>query len=223
MDASIQEDLQLVQKFRQFIDSSGFPCVGAKLALKKNRVDIHLLDSFRCLNGVDDLLEKLQRFSRAYSPASSLLFQSFVIIFRDQKTLSEEEFEREMWGFLQRLHDMDRVDYQWDPDVSSDPKSPHFSFSIGARGYYIIGMHSKSARKSRQFVRPALVFNLHDQFERLRKDGRFWSMRGSITRRDIASNGSRNPMLTNHGEESEAREFSGRVVGPDWRCPLNEC
>jgi hypothetical protein len=32
--------------------------------------------------------------------------------------------------------------------------------------------------------------------------------------------GSVNPMLARHGETSEARQYSGRVVEADWRCPL---
>ena len=39
--------------------------------------------------------------------------------------------------------------------------------------------------------------------------------------RDEAIAGSRNPMLARHGEASEARQYSGRAVDPDWRCPFH--
>ena len=53
--------------------------------------------------------------------------------------------------------------------------------------------------------RPALVFNLHDQFEQLRAQGRYERMREAILERDVALAGSLNPMLARHGEASEAR------------------
>jgi len=39
--------------------------------------------------------------------------------------------------------------------------------------------------------------------------------------RDEAIAGSRNPMLTRHGELSEARQYSGRSVDEVWRCPFS--
>jgi FPC/CPF motif-containing protein YcgG len=65
-----------------------------------------------------------------------------------------------------------------------------------------------------------MVFNLHDQFERLRAENRYETLRTSIIQRDVAVAGSPNPMLARHGESSEARQYSGRAVEPDWRCPF---
>ena len=65
-----------------------------------------------------------------------------------------------------------------------------------------------------------MIFNLHDQFETLRADGKYEGMREKIMLRDEALAGSRNPMLTRHGELSEARQYSGRVVDAEWRCPF---
>ena len=66
------------------------------------------------------------------------------------------------------------------------------------------------------------MFNLHDQFERLREAGRYERMREKIIDRDRALAGDSNPMLARHGEASEARQYSGRQVGPDWRCPFRD-
>jgi FPC/CPF motif-containing protein YcgG len=46
-------------------------------------------------------------------------------------------------------------------------------------------------------------------------------LRAAITERDIAYSGSRNPMLKRHGEDSEARQYSGRMVGKEWKCPFS--
>ncbi|PIW56526.1 MAG: hypothetical protein COW16_00365, partial [Sphingomonadales bacterium CG12_big_fil_rev_8_21_14_0_65_65_10] len=69
---------------------------------------------------------------------------------------------------------------------------------------------------------PTLIFNLHDQFERLREEGRYETMRRSILTRDEAYSGSINPMLARHGDASEARQYSGRVVDEDWSCPFSD-
>ena len=68
----------------------------------------------------------------------------------------------------------------------------------------------------------ALVFNLHEQFERLREEGRYERMRERILSRDLALSGSINPILARFGETSEARQYSGRLVERDWRCPFHD-
>ena len=45
-------------------------------------------------------------------------------------------------------------------------------------------------------------------------------MREKILKRDEDWSGSINPMLAVHGSISEARQYSGRVVGEDWECPF---
>ena len=67
-----------------------------------------------------------------------------------------------------------------------------------------------------------MVFNLHDQFEKLRAGGRYERMRDAILERDRQLAGDINPMLARHGESSEARQYSGRMVGDDWECPFRD-
>ena len=66
-----------------------------------------------------------------------------------------------------------------------------------------------------------MVFNLHDQLERLREAGRYDSLRGAILERDLKLEGSLNPMLSQHGTKSAARQYSGRAVGEGWECPFS--
>jgi len=84
----------------------------------------------------------------------------------------------------------------------------------------VVGLHPRASRPARTFAKPTLVFNLHDQFEELRRAGKYEGMREKIMVRDEALAGSRNPMLARHGESSEARQYSGRIVDADWRCPF---
>jgi FPC/CPF motif-containing protein YcgG len=65
-----------------------------------------------------------------------------------------------------------------------------------------------------------MVFNLHRQFAQLRDEDRYHRFSEAIIERDVAFDGSANPMLDEHGSSSEARQYSGRVVGEDWVCPF---
>ena len=104
--------------------------------------------------------------------------------------------------------------------MSSDPADPHFSFSFAGRALYVIGMHANSSREARRFPWPTLIFNPHEQFERLRADGKWKHMQETIRRRDHALQGTINPMLSDFGERSEARQYSGRAVEENWRAPF---
>ena len=66
-----------------------------------------------------------------------------------------------------------------------------------------------------------MVFNLHEQFTRLRARGKFETMKQVIQAREMAFQGSINPMLASFGESSEARQYSGRAVPADWSCPFH--
>ena len=93
---------------------------------------------------------------------------------------------------------------------------------LGSRGkaFYMVGMHPNSSRKSRQAPYPAIAFNLHLQFEKLREKGRYEQVKHRIRDRDIELQGNMNPMLQDFHEGSEARQYSGRKVGEEWKCPF---
>jgi FPC/CPF motif-containing protein YcgG len=130
------------------------------------------------------------------------------------------EFEGLLWKQLRLLHERDAARFDWDPEVASDPDDPRFSFSFGGQALYVIGMRANSSREARRFPWPVLVFNPHEQFERLRGDGKWKRMQGTIRQRDLQLQGSINPMLSDFGERSEARQYSGRAVEENWRAPF---
>ena len=128
-----------------------------------------------------------------------------------------------MWDRIQSLADKDSWRGQdYDGSVSPHPDDPKFSLSFGGQAFFVVGLHPNASRPARRFPRPTLVFNLHDQFERLRAEGRYEKMRDKIIERDVALAGEPNPMLARHGEASEARQYSGRVVDDAWACPFRD-
>ncbi len=162
------------------------------------------------------LAKELLGFAR--SPmASKRTLATFVAIFRQPCSPSEMEFEKLLWLQLQRLDEISARNFRWDKSVVSDPTQPRFSFSFAGRAFYIVGLHGNSSRVARRFTWPALVFNPHAQFEKLRHDGKWLRMRNAIRQRDLALQGSINPMLADFGEISEARQYSGRLVDDNWQ------
>jgi FPC/CPF motif-containing protein YcgG len=212
-------DGALIDQFQAFVAAESFPCVGAKSALNRDQMVFEVEHDIRT-GPRPTTLTSLQRFSQAYQ-TDSPLFQSVVVLFRDATMLSEHAFETYLWRYLQRLHDADAASHEWDPTVSKNPDASDFSFSVGGRGYYVVGLHPGASRVARRFSHPALVFNLHDQFERLRDGGKYESIRDTIIQRDTHLEGTRNPMLKQFGTSSEARQYSGRVVDEQWRCPFH--
>ena len=207
-----------IRAIRARIAAPNFPCAGAKAALAQKAISFHTAGDLRDDAGDQTLLARLQAFARDTPPDA--VFVTLIALFPGTPLLDERAFEAALWSRLQSMHALDAPRHRWDPSVSSDPASPDFSMSLGGRGFYIVGLHPGASRRARRFGCAALVFNLHSQFEVLRADGRYDKLREAITARDVAFSGSRNPMLAVHGEASEARQYSGRVVGDDWRCPF---
>ena len=202
------------------VKADSFPCVGAKAALAKGTLAVLACD--RIDSAWDDLRihDGLLKWAEDYRRDPGL-FRSFAVVFDGPDGLSENEFERAMWKRAQSLSDKDVWRGQsYDESVSHDPANPYFSLSFGGSAFFLVGLHPNASRPARRFGRPTIIFNLHDQFETLRAEGKYEGMREKILVRDEDLAGSRNPMLARHGDSSEARQYSGRVVGPEWQAPF---
>ena len=209
----------LARAFESFVRDQAFPCVGAKSALARSQMEIvvarDITSAWDDLRIHPGLFEAARRFT-----VDPTLFQSFVVVFEGPRSLNELEFERAMWDRIQSLSDKDAWNgVAYDSTVDADPDSPHFSLSFGGEAFFAVGMHPGASRPARRFQTPAVVFNLHRQFEMLRASGAYEKLRASILQRDESLAGSINPMLARHGDSSEARQYSGRQVAESWSCP----
>ena len=204
------------------IADAAFPCVGAKSAMARGMLKTVVCHSLESAWDDVQIHSELLEWTRAYREDPSGL-RSLAVVFEGPRDLSEERFEMAMWARLQSLADKDNWRGQlYDHSVSADTDDPHFSLSFGGAAFFVVGLHPCASRPARRMPRPTLVFNLHDQFKRLREEGQYERMRETIIKRDAALAGTVNPMLTRHGEASEARQYSGRVVAEDWRCPFRD-
>jgi FPC/CPF motif-containing protein YcgG len=135
--------------------------------------------------------------------------------------LDEAGFEAALWQRLQALHRRDAQSFRWDASVSSDPASPQFSMSLGGRAFYVIGVHPGAQPQGAPLrlrgagVQPAQPIRDPARGRPLREDAR-GHHRARHRLQRLAQ-----PDAGVHGEASEARQYSGRVVGAQWRCPFS--
>ncbi len=220
MRAQFTTDHPLIDAFHEHVADQDFPCVGAKSALARGQIKAVVARAIDSAWNDLEIHAALMAFVGDYR-RDDKLFQSLAVIFEGPDDLDEAGFEAHLWERVQSVSDKDAwLGQDYDRRVSPDPQNPHFSLSFAGEAFFVVGLHPQSSRPARRFVAPVMVFNLHDQFERLRAEGCYEKLRGSILERDEAFAGSVNPMLARHGEISEARQYSGRVVDPAWRCPF---
>lgn len=221
---SSQQASALVDAFRAHVEAPSFPCVGAKASLSRDALQIATFTSLGCRDNDLRLLDCLEDFALHLQSVDldAPTVHSFAAVFDGPEDTDEHRFEALLWSQLQRLHTLDfRRGGRWSPDVGSDPDDAAFSLSLAGHPFFVIGLHPGASRLARRFPTPALVFNSHRQFERLRDDGRYVRMQAATRARDTALQGSINPNLADFGTAAETRQYSGREVGEEWRCPFH--
>lgn len=216
--AKRKENLDLRKKFERFILKDNHPCIMAQTVFSMDQVELHSYSNFGSRETAKSILKDLEKYIASYD-FESKDFKTFLAVFPESKDYSEIGFERKLWEQLQNLHSVD--DASWDKEVSEDPEDEHFSFSLGGRAFYIVGVHPGASRLARRSPYPAIAFNLHWQFEKLREMGVYDNVRDKIRDRDRELQGSINPMLEDFGTNSEARQYSGRKVDEAWKCPFH--
>ncbi len=206
----------VVRALTEMVTHPQYPCLGARSVFRRESASIVVLDEMDHADDLATLAEHLRTFGE--QTRDSEHFVSLIAAFRSPATTTEAPFETLLWGVLQTLHDGD--DQPWARGVSDDPAQPHFAFSHAGTAFFIVGLHPGASRIARRAPLPMLVFNLHEQFEQLREEGGFDRMRTAIRTRDTRLQGGVNPMAEDHGEDSEARQYSGRAVDDTWKPPF---
>jgi FPC/CPF motif-containing protein YcgG len=204
--------------FAGFAGGDGHPCLGARSVVRRNAYELNVYGRLGTASAARALNEDLCRFGAGVRPGE---LSSLVAVFSEPSAMTESRFREMLWAQLQKMHDLDSAAHPWDPRVSSDPDDPRFSFSVGGRAYFIVGLHAGSSRWARRFAWPTLVFNPHEQFAAMRERGGYERMRTLVRGRDLRLQGTVNPVLGDHGSVSEASQYAGGAVTQDWRCPLH--
>ena len=208
------------QELRNWLLDPRYSCVGAKAAFNSGSYRLGAYGDLTDSGALAGLARDLWTFTQEQTRLGGD-FTTFAASFSGPAVTTEEEFERHLWNILQTLYDVDRLYNPADEKVAEDPESGDFGFSFAGRGFFVIGLHPASSRLARRFAWPTLIFNAHFQFGRLKADGRYQKMQTAIRARETAWQGTLNPNLSDFGERSEARQYSGRAVEEDWQCPFH--
>ncbi|WP_411139261.1 guanitoxin biosynthesis heme-dependent pre-guanitoxin N-hydroxylase GntA [Streptomyces sp. C10] len=209
----------LTEELRQWLLSDSFSCLGARIAVRHDTLHVATLGTMgddittRCLH------KEITQFAKSML-GDDENFATFVALFDTSDRMSEVAFSDRLWAQLQALHEVDREQYMWSPEVSSDPESTDFGFSVAGHPFFIVGLHPMASRMSRRFCAPGLAFNSHRQFHRIKKSGVYGGLQQRIRAREIRLQGSTNPALAEFGEVSEARQYSGGPPRDEWKCPF---
>ena len=213
--------MQLVHdSFHALVLSPAFSCVGAKAAIHHGAYRMGMYGEMNSAEATAGLARDLFAFVKEQNKLSSN-FTTFVASFVGPYATDEEDFERHLWAQLQSLHDQDALYHTWDSSVASNPEHPKFSFSFAGRAFFIVGLSPASSRWTRRFAWPTLIFNAHYQFERLRELGKYKPLQKAIRLRECVLQGTISPNLSDFGEVSEARQYAGRAVEHEWKCPFS--
>ena len=206
------------EDFRDHISNDDFSCIGAKAALNGSIFRIGFYYKMNTPETNTVLAHDLQMFAAEQKKASSN-YASFAAIFSAPIFENEKAWENALWTQLENLHRLEG-NSAWDPSVSSNPEDVNFSFSFAGTGFFIVGLNPGSSRVARRFSRATMVFNPHAQFDRLRELDQYERLQKTIRRRELKLQGSLNPNLSDFGTQSEARQYSGRAVEENWKCPF---
>ncbi|MFE2205056.1 guanitoxin biosynthesis heme-dependent pre-guanitoxin N-hydroxylase GntA [Streptomyces rubiginosohelvolus] len=210
----------LIEDLCRWLISDSFSCLGARIAVRHDSLRVVALGEMGTQATTQNLHAEITEFTEALLREDEN-FATFVALFNTPLQLSELAFEERVWAQLQALHEVDRKQHPWASDVSSDPETADFGFSVAGHPFFVVGLHPEASRISRRFRVPGLAFNSHQQFRRLKASGLYGGLQQSIRAREIRLQGSINPALADFGEVSEARQYSGRPPTEEWICPFS--
>lgn len=213
-------DIEKIEnEYKSFILNDDHPCIMAKTLFKMEKYHLKVYDSMEEISVLQKMVQDVTDYVDQYNFQRNS-FESFIAVFPTNAFNDEISFEKALWKTLQTLSNLDSA--EWDQKVSDDPEDLNFSFSLGGKAFYIVGLHPKSSRIARQSPYPTLVFNLHHQFDKLREIGTYHAVRDTIRKNDAKLQGHINPVLRDFGDDSETKQYSGRQVEANWKCPFHK-
>lgn len=211
--------LKVREAIVHLIQPKDYPCVPAISSLQNEEYLVGIYSEFGTGKNACALYQDLIYFSQTQKKSQAAYF-SFWAVFQDAPPASEDEFEKTLWRELSALSSCEDPSVPWDSNFSSDPAKPNFCLSLGGDAFFVVGLHEKSSRKSRQFPWPAMIFNLYSQFDELNRLGRYEAVVKTNRAREIKIHGSLNPMVEKYNDTWEAIQFSGKENPPEWKCPF---
>lgn len=203
------------ENFQQYIKSQEMVCFFGKAAAKNERITY--LHSFTAMDNPQTAKEVLPKIYEYISEKDIknvdqmevIQPPSLVLLLPHEKPFSSvDEAARSLFSFLKHLHESDVASgYNWSPDVSADPHSNKFSFSIGGEAFFLPFLYPQAYAPARRAPFPALVLNSHRIFELLRRKGKYSKAKELIRQQQIEQFGFVPELLADHGQDLEFPQY----------------
>ena len=208
-------DLDIVNHFQAHIQSAQFPCPMAQSALFGGGLTVGIYDG---LDDADSLIELYKDAERWNARGGRSGYVSFLAAFRRQIASEQDRFHSVLWKVLGTLRLMDTAISPAPPGTSDDINAPDFAFSLYGSAFFVVGLSPVSPRISRRTRFEGFALNPHDQFEKLRAERKMERIQQISRKKDLALQGSTNPLLASHGEISAAHQYSAveDAILPEW-------
>lgn len=203
----------------QFILGDRFACLAGRSAWRQGGITHRHYDLLGGTESARLMALDLEEFVNG-ADWSARSFTSFIATFEQPRGVDELRFEELLWQHLQLLHKADAQTHRWTDGYASDPQAKEFAYSVAGHPFFVIGLHETHRRWGRRPPFPMLAFNSHEQFDRIKGAGMWDRLAEKIRKQDVKLQGDINPNLTEYGELSEARRYSGRPKPTGWKCPF---
>lgn len=191
------------------------PCIGARALSGKlgfHAIVYPQMDTYTTALG---LIHDLEIYYKIADQIEDNI-KTCAIFFSEEETITQSQFTRKYWDFVQILHDVDSCIFPYDPKVSAKPDEKNFELSLCGRAVFTTTLNRGSPRTARTFIYPTWIMNQIQQFDLLRAEDRFKQWQKNIRGQDsiLDPSGTSNPILTDHGYESAASQLAGADVQP---------
>ena len=209
---------ELASALAEMVGHPDYPCLGARSVFHRDRATVHVYDELAGDGVAALLLADLREFAATIDPGRRVR-----LVRRDvpgaRASRDEQHFERLLWSQLRALHEhgrpaMERRGCRRTPRTSTSRSAPgarRTSSSACTRRRPA----TRAARRLRRWCSTCTSSS--------RSCARPAGSRRCATRSGTATWTCRAPSTrwsADHGQDSEARQYSGRAVGPDWRAPF---
>lgn len=186
------------------------PCLGARAASGSGGLFMTVHQDMSTVESAFGFLQDLKEYY-SYSDGLEPTRKSLGAAFYAEPIASQDQFAQKYWGFAQLLHDIDCLDTEWDRSVSADIEDGNFELSLAGRALFTTTLNPQNPRFARRFSYPIWIINQHEQFNHLRRTGRFTDWQNRIRELDsrFDPTGQPNPILADHGYESAADQLAG--------------
>lgn len=211
-------DQHLHNSLRGMCMHSHYPCPGAQMVFLNSDERIAVFEGLTD-NNIYQVCFSLSCYILEYLSGDTGNDLTFILMFKELRRWTKGSFRKHFWKFLKNISQLQDKYYPYAKGYSPVLKDKNFSFSFGEVANYIAAFFADSPRVTRRFAYTALIFNPHDQFNKLKESGKFVSFQKSVDIKDHRLQGSNNESLTDFGEQSEWPQYDS--IDGSSGCPIN--